>query len=429
MAEVMELLKEHIPNYEQIVDDAISKELYSAQFLDETPFGRNSSPPLRSESDGEFVYLERVEKSPAKRITVEGGKSYIVGTILVEHIEWIPDSWFEDREYEKIKKALQDAGKGFAHEINRDVMLVLQEAASVQEAQSMSTLIALISEVADEFSENDLMADTLIIHRSSRNTLLHHDIVVFEPENGKPHFVGHTKTGLNVFWSDELSKDSILILDSTNIGTMVARDRQISLWRDSRRRAGHKLSVYNDMNPVVQNCQSVRLVKRIEPLVRRLKGAYQMELIGQCFFTGEPCSKVKGSSDTCFVAVPSQGFKDKLDIIEEILIDKRVDFYVALQNAELSKNAVCTKICGKIIESRFCIVFLDKDLSGCLNANVFYEYGMMSSLRKPIIPLQREGERLPFNIQSLDVVKYNDDDFREKVLKAIELKIEETERA
>jgi hypothetical protein len=79
---------------------------------------------------------------------------------------------------------------------------------------------------------------------------------------------------------------------------------------------------------------------------------------------------------------------------------------------------------GKIIESRFCIVFLDN-----LNANVFYEYGMMSSLRKPIIPLQREGERLPFNVQSLDVVKYTDDDFHEKVLKAIEMKVRETERA
>jgi len=149
-----------------------------------------------------------------------------------------------------------------------------------------------------------------------------------------------------------------------------------------------------------------------------------MELIGQCFFTDEPCSKVKGTSDTCFVAVPSKGFKDKLDVIEEILTDKRIDFYVALLNVEPSKNAFCTKICGKIIESRFCIVFLDN-----LNANVFYEYGMMSSLRKPIIPLQRESERLPFNVQSLDVVKYNDADFRERVLKAIETKIEETERA
>lgn len=421
MTEVTERLREFIPNYKQIVDDAISKELYSAQFLTRMPLGEEHSTYLPSESDGEFVYLLKVEEPSVCRITVEGGKPYPVNACFASHVEPIQQTWFEDRKYHKIKRSLQDAGRGFAQKVNRGVMLVLQEAASVQEAQSMSTLIAIISEVADEFSDNDLMADTLIIHRSSRTTLLHHDIVVFEPENGKPHFVGHTKTGLNVFWSDELDKDSFLILDSTSMGCMIESDRQIKVFRDS---SGCSLHVNSYVNPVVQNCQSVRLIRNIMPLIRRLKGTYQMELIGQCFFTDEPCSKVKGTSDTCFVAVPSEGFKNKLDIIEEILTANKIASYVAIQNSELSKNAVCTKICGKIIESRFCIVFLDN-----LNANVFYEYGMMSSLRKPIIPLQREGERLPFNVQSLDVVKYDDDDFRERVLKAIETKIEETERA
>lgn len=425
MTEVTERLKEHVPNYEQIVDGAISKELYSAQFLTKMPLGKEHLTYLPSESDGEFVYLLKVEEPSVTRITVAGGESCPVDACPAKHVEWIAETWFGDRKYHKIKRSLQYAGRRLAQKMNRGVMLVLQEAASVQEAQSMSTLIAIISEVADEFSENDLMADTLIIHRSLRNTLLHHDIVVLEPENGKPHFVGHTKTGLNVFWSDELDKDSFLILDSRSIGYMMESDRQIEVFRDSR---GCRLHVSSHVNPVVQNCQSVRLIRNIRPLIRRLKGAYQMELIGQCFFTDEPCSKVKGTSDTCFVAVPSEGFKDKLKIIEEIVTDKTIDLYVAVLNVEPSKNAVCTKICGKIIESRFCIVFLDKDLSGCLNANVFYEYGMMCSLRKPIIPLQREGERLPFNVQSLDVVKYNHDDFREKVLKPIETIIWETER-
>jgi hypothetical protein len=425
MTEVMEWLEEHIPDYEEIVDDAIHKELYSTQFLNEMLLGREQSTYLRSESDGEFVYLEAVDEPSVERITVEGGKPYRVEAPLASHVERIEQTWFDDRKYHRIKRSLRDAGRGFAQKVNRSVMLVLRQAASVQEAQSMSTLIALISEVADGFSDNDLMADTLVIHRSSRTTLLHHDIVVFEPENGKRHFVGHTKTGLNVFWSDELDKDSFLILDSTSIGCMIESELQIEAFKKP---GGYNLHVTEYVNPVVQNRQSVRLIKNIMPLIRRLKGTYQMELIGQCFFTDEPCSKVKGTSDTCFVAVPSKGFEDKLEIIEKILTDKRIDFYVALLNVEPSKNAFCTKICGKIIESRFCIVFLDKDLSGCLNANVFYEYGMMSSLRKPIIPLQREGDPLPFNVQYLDVVKYSNDDFREKVLRAIEMKIEETER-
>jgi hypothetical protein len=425
MTEVTERLRQFIPNYKQIVDSAISKEFYSAQFLTKMPLGEEHSTNLPSESDGEFVYILNVEEPSASRITVEGGKSCHVDARFASHVEWIQETWLGDRKYHKIKRSLQYAGRGFARKMNRGAMLVLQDAASVQEAQSMSTLIALISEVADEFSENDLMADTLIIHPSLRNTLLHHDIVVFEPENRKPHFVGHTKTGLSVFWSDELDKDSFLILDSTSIGCIIESDRQIEVFRDS---SGCSLHVNSYVNPVVQNCQSVRLIRNIEPLIKRLKGAYQMELIGQCFFTDEPCSKVKGSSDTCFVAVPSKGFDDKLKMIKEILTDKRIDFYVAILDVEPSKNVVCTKICGKIIESRFCIVFLDKDLSGCLNANVFYEYGMMSSLRKPIIPLQREGDPLPFNVQHLDVLKYSDDDFREKVVKAIEMKIDETER-
>ena len=425
MTEVKEWLERHIPDYEEIVNDAIRKELYSAQFLNEMPLGRDHFTHFPGESNREFVYLEEVGEPRVKRITVEGGKSYLVNACFTSHVKPIQQTYFEDRTYHKIKKSLQDAGRGLAQKVNRGAMLVLQEAAIVQEAQSMSTLIALISEVADEFSDDDLMADTLIIHRSLRTTLMHHDIVVFEPENGKPHFVGHTKTGLNVFWSDELDKDSFLILDSTSIGCMIESELQIEEFKE---RNGYSLNVAKYVNPVVQNCQSVRSIRNIMPLIRRLKGAYQMELIGQCFFTGEPCSKVKGSSDTCFVAVPSKGFENELRIVGEILTDKRIDFYVALLNVEPSKNAFCTKICGKIIESRFCIVFLDKDLSGCLNANVFYEYGMMSSLRKPIIPLQREGERLPFNVQSLDVVKYTDDDFHEKVLRAIEMKIEETER-
>jgi hypothetical protein len=422
MTEVKEWLERHIPNYEEIVDDAIHKELYSAQFLKEKLLGREHSTSLDSESDGEFVYLETVDKPSVKRIAVEGGNSYRVDALFASHVRSIPAPWPDDNE---IKRSLQDAGRGFAQKMNRGAMFVLQEAANVQEAQSVSTLPALISEIADEFSENYLTADTLIIHRSSRTTLLHHGIVVLESDDGKPHFVGHTKTGLNVFWSDELDKDSFLILDSTSIGCMIESELQIEGFKE---RDGYSLHVAEYVNPVVQNCQSVRLVRNIMPLIRRLKGTYQVELIGQCFFTDEPCSKVKGSSDTCFVAVPSKGFENELRMIEEILTDKRIDFYVALLNVEPSKNAFCTKICGKIIESRFCIVFLDKDLSGFLNENVFYEYGMMSSLRKPIIPLQREGKRLPFNVQSLDVVKYDDDDFHEKVLRAIEMKIEETER-
>ncbi|MCL4552308.1 MAG: hypothetical protein M1305_01955 [Candidatus Marsarchaeota archaeon] len=41
------------------------------------------------------------------------------------------------------------------------------------------------------------------------------------------------------------------------------------------------------------------------------------------------------------------------------------------------------------------------------NPNVYYEYGLMTSLKKHVIPLQRDKLKLAFNIQSYDTIKYN----------------------
>lgn len=41
------------------------------------------------------------------------------------------------------------------------------------------------------------------------------------------------------------------------------------------------------------------------------------------------------------------------------------------------------------------------------NPNVYYEYGLMTSLRKHIVPLQKENLELAFNIQSYDTIKYS----------------------
>jgi len=75
----------------------------------------------------------------------------------------------------------------------------------------------------------------------------------------------------------------------------------------------------------------------------------------------------------------------------------------------VGQDIFCTKICGKIIESQFCLVILDdlvRDGVNIPNPNVYYEYGLMTSLGKHIIPLQKDGLKLAFNIQSYDTVKY-----------------------
>jgi hypothetical protein len=40
------------------------------------------------------------------------------------------------------------------------------------------------------------------------------------------------------------------------------------------------------------------------------------------------------------------------------------------------------------------------------NSNVYYEYGLMTALGKYVIPLQKEGQVLAFNIQTHDTIKY-----------------------
>lgn len=88
----------------------------------------------------------------------------------------------------------------------------------------------------------------------------------------------------------------------------------------------------------------------------------------------------------------------------------------------------------KIIESLFCIVLLNdtmvKNGIQSPNPNVYYEYGLMTSLNKKIIPLQREDQKLAFNIQSLDTIKYTNTTFSvemDAAIKSILIKPEKVE--
>jgi len=64
---------------------------------------------------------------------------------------------------------------------------------------------------------------------------------------------------------------------------------------------------------------------------------------------------------------------------------------------------------------------------GIPNPNVYYEYGLMTSLRKHIIPLQKADMKLAFNIQSDDTVKYNSKNIASELDRAIKDAIRITE--
>lgn len=146
-----------------------------------------------------------------------------------------------------------------------------------------------------------------------------------------------------------------------------------------------------------------------------------------CIIGLPTCGYAFSSSRMAFIAAPADDeFRLELDILEGLLHDKEYEAYIALQQSDPAKLAFCTKICSKIITSQFCIVLLnssthrDHPTIKIPNPNVHLEYGLMMAFKKHILPLQREGEALAFNIRPLDTILYTNATFREKADRAID---------
>jgi len=117
--------------------------------------------------------------------------------------------------------------------------------------------------------------------------------------------------------------------------------------------------------------------------------------------------------------------------MSEKLTKVGIEPIIAVKERAYGQDIFCTKICGKIIESRFCIVILDDNIvngKNIPNPNVYYEYGLMTSLKKHIIPLQKEGLKLAFNIQSYDTIKYKNENIGSELDRAIKDAIKITEK-
>ncbi|MCX5697355.1 MAG: hypothetical protein NTU54_05255 [Candidatus Omnitrophica bacterium] len=158
-----------------------------------------------------------------------------------------------------------------------------------------------------------------------------------------------------------------------------------------------------------------------------------LKVNNQCFIRkAHKCGKIFGASKSCFIACPSDAsIETILALMSEKLAKVGVEPIIAVKERAYGQDIFCTKICGKIIESKFCIVVLDDTIVGSKsfpNPNVYYEYGLMTSLRKHIIPLQKEKLKLAFNIQSYDTVKYSDINISSELDRAIKdaIKISES---
>lgn len=153
-----------------------------------------------------------------------------------------------------------------------------------------------------------------------------------------------------------------------------------------------------------------------------------LNIIENCFVRqNKKCGRVLNGSKMAFIATPASDYVQlELEIIKSKLKQYEIEPYVAVEHRAFGKDVFCGKICGKIIESLFCIVLLNnstESINGKViavpNPNVYYEYGMMTSLDKLIIPLQKSNQNLAFNIQSLDTIKYTEKNFATEVESAI----------
>lgn len=156
-------------------------------------------------------------------------------------------------------------------------------------------------------------------------------------------------------------------------------------------------------------------------------------LIEQCFIRKEhKCGKISGASKSCFIACPKNGeLAVMLGLMSEKLTKVGIEPIIAVKKRAYGQDIFCTKICGKIIESRFCVVILDDSIKKGINIpnpNVYYEYGLMTSLKKHIIPLQKDGLDLAFNIQSYDTIKYKNETIESELDIAIKDAIRITEK-
>ncbi len=141
------------------------------------------------------------------------------------------------------------------------------------------------------------------------------------------------------------------------------------------------------------------------------------------------CDYVFSSTRSCFIAYGFSTSSLERDILKSILEERGIAPVEAGDRLEPARFSFCTKICSKIIIAQFCIVLANHDVvrgREMPNANVNMEYGLMLGHNKYIIPFQKDSQTLPFNVSSLDTVKYNQINFKTLAISAIDKAIAET---
>lgn len=113
---------------------------------------------------------------------------------------------------------------------------------------------------------------------------------------------------------------------------------------------------------------------------------------------------LSSTSNLCFVLTP---LVQRFNSVYRELIEPAVESVglTPLRANDIhTSGMIVEQIRSAIQQSRVCIA----DVSGS-NANVLYELGLAQAMGKPTILISRDGEALPFDIQHVRVVMYEDD--------------------
>ncbi len=135
------------------------------------------------------------------------------------------------------------------------------------------------------------------------------------------------------------------------------------------------------------------------------------------------CDFVFSSTRSCFIGYSFEESTLEMNLLRKLLQERGMLVEEAAGNLAPGQNAFCAKICSKIITSQFCIILLNNEEIGgreLPNANVNMEYGLMLGFNKYVIPFQHQKQTLPFNVAGLDTIKYDNKNFEEKAISAIE---------
>lgn len=136
----------------------------------------------------------------------------------------------------------------------------------------------------------------------------------------------------------------------------------------------------------------------------------------RCLISGSRSCKASGTTEEVFIiGSGSLEFTTEINAILEIL--KGFGFignFALLSEKAKGYDAFCDKICSKIKQAQFCIILLNDphhsqdNVLRVPSANVYYEFGMAVAQGKSVIPILKRGFKLPFDVQHLDAIIYDD---------------------